>query len=647
MCIRSMLCLLIMCALFEIPEVSAQRKKKRNQQVQRTVNTYADDDFFAFPNVNKIPYYEDASLLKKIKQLEKKENWEEIYPLLKEYVANFGIINFYRDTYWLWRLAKLTEVYGDRSKAILLYRLVLKHHRDGLDMDAIIAEYDAITMAESVNYADLDYYYNLVNFKNQVDTLYPPPGYMVNMGKDINSKQDDYAPALNASDDMLIFTSRRNTVMRNLETVENEDLFISRKIDGVFRKAMPFEDINTEFNEGSACISKDGKTIYFSRCGSPEGYGDCDIYETHLEEDSTWTKPVNLGVMVNSKAWDSHPSLTHGDDTLFYASDRIGGFGLVDIYFTYKDEEGQWTRAQNAGPIINTRNSEVSPYYHHLYNTLYFSSNGHILNFGNYDIYKSKWEGINWSEPQNVGPLVNTEGSEYYFTIDSQSKDLFYAKSQKKDYTNLDLYSFPLPMGAQPGDLVTLQGTFETGPYMGIVSIIDMDEGVDIAPRLIRQDGSFDFELINNRNYLLIIQSDNFLDFEQFLFIDSEMDINATGTPIATMIKFESIQFDEGDAELKPEMFTDLDNLADFLSINIDFYLTVSGHTDKGGSEEFNLELSQRRAETIKEYLVYFGGVDESRIEAKGFGSSQPLVVENTEEDRELNRRVEFDLVRK
>src|SRR5690606_529910 len=159
----------------------------------------------------------------------------------------------------------------------------------------------------------------------------------------------------------------------------------------------------------------------------------------------TWGNTRNLGPKVNSPAWDSHPSLSHNGDTLFFASDRLGGFGLSDIYYTVRDENGEWQEAVNAGPIINTQGFEVSPFFHHKFNVLYFSSNGHPLNFGDFDIYKAYRQGSGWGEPLNVGPLVNGEGSEYYFTIDSESKDLFYARSTSEDIENLDIYSFPVP----------------------------------------------------------------------------------------------------------------------------------------------------------------------------------------------------------
>ena len=324
---------------------------------------------------------------------------------------------------------------------------------------------------------------------------------------------------------------------------------------------------------------------------------------------------------------------------------------MADIYFTTKKEDGSWSKALNAGPIINTRNSEVSPFYHYAYNVLYFSSNGQNLNFGEFDIYKSYRSRQQWEEPKNIGPLVNGSGSEFYFTIDSESKDLYYARSVENDLDNMDLYSFPVPMEAQPSATTLVKGRLlnaETNaPFKGIVSIIDLDNGIEVSPKFLRPDGSFEFELIDKNNYLLIIQGDEFFRIEELFYLDGNVEMNKTTMPISSKLKFTSIEFENGRAELSAEMYPDLDKMADFLLDNPSFNLKISGHTDSDGREDFNLQLSQDRADAIKEYLIYFGGVSENRIEAKGYGSSKPIIKnEETNEDKKLNRRVEFEIIR-
>ncbi|MDP4680650.1 MAG: OmpA family protein, partial [Cyclobacteriaceae bacterium] len=268
-------------------------------------------------------------------------------------------------------------------------------------------------------------------------------------------------------------------------------------------------------------------------------------------EDSTWGDIQNLGFNVNSISWDSHPSLSHTEDTLYFASDRIGGFGLSDIYFTYKEKDG-WSHAQNLGPVINTRKNDVSPFFHPKEEVLYFSSNGQLYSFGEFDIYKAYYNEEKWSEPVNIGPLVNGAGNEFYFTIDSESRDLYYSRSANRDMEKQDIYSFPLPMGANPYATTKVTGSLMdslTGkPFTGIVSIIDIEDHVEVAPKYLRSDGSFEFDLVNKRNYLLVIQGDEFFRVEEMFYLDGPMDFRKITEPIASRMKFESIEFDVGQA---------------------------------------------------------------------------------------------------
>jgi outer membrane protein OmpA-like peptidoglycan-associated protein len=397
-------------------------------------------------------------------------------------------------------------------------------------------------------------------------------------------------------------------------------------------------------------LSRDGKTLYFARCDAPDTYGDCDIFIAEWQADSTWGNIHNLGPQINGNAWDSHPSLSENEDTLYFASDRLGGFGLADIYLASRNEKGEWQKAQNIGPIINTRNNDVSPFYHYLYKVLYFSSNGQNLNFGEFDIYKSYQTNGEWDEPQNIGPLINGPGSEFYFTIDKKSEKLYYARSTENKIDNLDLYSFPLPMEAQPLATTKVVGSLqeeETGrPLTGIVSIIDLENGIEVAPQFLRPDGSYEFNLINNANYLLVIQGDEFFRIEELFRLESDTALVKRVDPIRTKIKFESIVFGNSEATLTPSMYADLDKISDFMIDHPDFKLKISGHTDSDGREDFNLRLSQERADAIKEYIVYFGYIDPGRIEAIGFGSSSPIIDDASAEAKKLNRRVEFDLFR-
>ncbi len=641
-------------ALFvlELPGM-AQKKKKRDASAAKetVVLGSAVNDIFKFPNINKISYYHDKKKLDNIHKYETAKNWVNLYEALGDYIKNFGIQNFYKDTQLLWQYAKLTELYGNMDDALKLYRLVLKHHHDQVELKKLEIYYDSITKKDEVKYVPIDYYYELIQYRNEVDTLHPPRGWKLNMGHLINSEYSDYGPALSPSNDILLFTSKRNVVKKPMGDIQNEDIFWSDFRYEMWGKAQPLNELNTQYNEGSVCLSRDGETLYFARCDAPDSYGNCDLYIAHLQADSTWGNIKNLGHTINSKSWDSHPALSHNEDTLYFASDRIGGFGLSDIYFSIKDKKGNWGPALNAGPIINTRRNDVSPFFHPKYEVLYFSSNGQNLNFGEFDIYKSYRKNGRWSEPKNIGPLVNGPGSEFYFTIDADSRNLYYARSIENDLKNLDLYSFPLPMEAQPLATTKLTGSLTdslTGnPFQrGIVSIIDLTNGFEVAPQYLSQEGTFSFELINNSKYLLIIQGDAFFRIEEIFTLEGDTELNMITDAITSRMEFKSIEFDNASAELKPGMYRDLDKISDFLLDNPDFKLKISGHTDSDGTDEYNKKLSKERAQAIADYIIYFGHIPAARIETFGYGSSKPIVEEKTEADKALNRRVEFELYR-
>jgi len=623
--------------LEQAPGIKVQRKAPK-QELQ-----------ISFPNLNKVAYYRDDKKLSAIQKLEKKRRYNEVLPLLEAYVNNFGIENFYKDTQLIWRLGQLLEKQGQTEKAKSLYRLVLKHHRS--DVRRVYSYYDSLEQNNKDYYVPLNYYYEMVEYRKSVSTFQPPKGVYVNMGNAINSPYEDYGPTINSEDEVLIFTSQRNT--QGLNGRANEDLFYTQQQNGYWEEAKSFgKPINSIYNEGSACLSRDGNTLYFARCESPDGFGNCDLYVATKQADGTWGNIQNLGKDVNSSSWDSQPTLTANEDTIYFASDRLGGFGLSDIYYTYKNKKGEWQKAENAGPVINTRESEVSPFFHPMYQVLYFSSRGQLYNFGDFDIYKTYRVGGQWQEPRNIGPLVNGRGSEYYFSIDSKSKNLYYARSEASDLHNLDLFSFPLPMEAHPLAVTKIEGTLidsvTNKPLSGIISVIDLENGIEISSKYIRPDGTFEFDLIDDTKYMMLIQSPDFFTIEREISLqqDTAFQIMSTIIDYSVPMVFKNIEFDQNQSDIKEDMKPILDEVALFLLDHPTYRLEISGHTDGAGDLQFNLELSQDRAQAIKDYIVEKGNLPHGRVEAYGFGSSKPLREEKTQEDRQINRRVEFRLIK-
>ncbi|GAB3307545.1 hypothetical protein GCM10027511_19560 [Hymenobacter humi] len=602
-----------------------------------------------FVKINEYQFFENKKSLRAIAKAERRHDYRSARVLLEKYVAQFGTTNFARNTDMLWRLGQLLERENQPEKAKAYYRLALKHHRT--DITKVQLYYDSLEQKNQDLYVPLKTYYDIVEYRKNINTFHPPRGVYTSMGDGINSKLPDYGPALSGNDSTIIFSSKRKR--RGITGVIDEDLYTSHREGINWSDAEPLpKPINSPNNEGSACLSKDGKTIFFARCECATCHGNCDLFTATKGKDGKWSAPKSLGTAVNSPAWDSQPTLSQNEDTLYFASDRLGGFGLSDIYFTHKLRNGEWSQAQNAGPVVNTRESEVSPFYHPLYHVLYFSSRGQLLNFGDFDIYKTyRVQGL-WQEPKNIGPLVNGKGSEYYFTIDRDSKNLYYARSEAQDLNNLDLYSFPLPMEAQPLATTHVEGTLldsvSSKPLKGIVSIIDTDNGIEVASKFIRPDGTFDFELIEGSHYAMLIQSTDFFSVEKQFELkgDTVMTLLTNSIDYKLPLIFKNIEFQQGKSAILPSMHTTLDRIAIFLVDHPTFRLNIGGHTDTSGDPDVNEQLSQDRAEEIRKYIERKGKLKPDRIESLGYGSSRPLKDELTEADARVNRRVEFRLIK-
>ena len=644
-----------------------------------SASAFKDEFIFDFPNINNVDFYYSHSKLQNILKHKKSGDKEKLKEALEDYVQNFGIRNFSEETDLIWLLAQLYEELGEWRKAKAAYHLVLKHHKRIAYPQVkkylqIFEKYDIATELERDDYVPLEYYYELVEYRKFVDTLIPPKSVLTNMGESVNQRNlADYGPSISMNDKLLIFT-KKTTNKVSLGTnkgasLHSENLYFCQGYDdGWWDEAQKFpEPVNSRCNEGSACISNDGNTIFFARCrieqellDCSDCIGSCDIY-TSTKKNDKWSKPENLGKHVNTIAWESHPSLSVSEDTLFFASNRPGGFGLSDIWFTHRNSRGKWSKAENMGPVINTIGNEFSPYASKTDPVFYFSSNGQVLNFGDIDnkkvdrtldIYKVHERDGKWLEPKNIGPLVNGAEDEYYFTIDSKSEKLYYARTEEhsKDKLQTDLFSFPVPMGAQPTATVRLKGTLtdkETGvPYEGIVSIIDLESGIEVAPKEVESDGTFSFDLINHQKYLLIVQGDEFFRIEKLFELRGDTTIENKATSVRNRkLQFTTIVFENGKWDILESMHQDLWNVINFLIDNPGFNLKIGGHTDSDGNPDANQKLSQKRAEAIKKFVVKNGDIRPDRITAIGYGSLKPIKYpEVTEADKQINRRVEFEI---
>ena len=272
-----------------------------------------------------------------------------------------------------------------------------------------------------------------------------------NLGPVVNSKYSDFAPIVSADGKTLYFTSDRPGGMGG------QDGWMSHKVAGEWGEpenmGAPF---NTERNEGPDCFTADEQTMYFTCCNRPDGMGMCDICVTH-REGNKWGEPKNLGAPINTKYSEANASISPDGKDLYFVSTRPDGLGGYDIWVSHKLEDGSWSEPENLGPTINTPENEIYVFMHWDGVTLYFSSDGHG-GFGSADIFFSRKTPNGWSRPVNLGPTINSPDKDIYFTIPA-SGDLAYFSSNREGSIGLeDIYTVPVPAVGHPQGLTLVYG---------------------------------------------------------------------------------------------------------------------------------------------------------------------------------------------
>jgi OOP family OmpA-OmpF porin len=470
----------------------------------------------------------------------------------------------------------------------------------------------------------------------------------------VNCFAMQYFPVLTADQQELFFT-RRLTGIGD----DDEDLVVSRKdAHGKWYSPVSISaNINSKFNEGTCTISADGRKLIFTSCTGRRGYGSCDLFES-TKVGNDWSEPVNLGPNVNSSDWESQPSLSADGRTLYFVSDRRGGYGRRDIWFSTRDEKGEWTKAQNLGAPVNTIYEEYSPFIHVNGKTLYFASNG-LVGFGGFDIYYTEKLENGWSIPENVGAPINNHEDQFSLFITADGKKGYYSHEEMtaSGIPMGRLYEVQIPENQQ----VKFKSNYVKGTVKDkktskelkarielfdieknqIVSLVDSDS-ISGEYLMVLTQGSEYALYVNKKGYLF--QSLNFnysavTDFEP-LIINIELDPALKGS--VSVLK--NIFFDVDKYDLKDKSITELEKIVRFLTENQQIRVEISGHTDNTGNNEYNQQLSEKRAKSVYSYILT-KGIDPKRLTWVGYGSTKPITPNDTEEGRQRNRRIEFSVL--
>lgn len=485
-----------------------------------------------------------------------------------------------------------------------------------------------------------------------------------NMGKAINSPQAEYYPAITADESMFIFT--RLIPDRYVYGGMQEDFYISKNRDGTWFPAVPLREINSEFNEGAPTISSDGRTLVFTACelmgnygGTRKGYGSCDLFIS-TRTGNNWEAPVNLGTPVNSPLWESQPSLSADGNTLYFVRGKPTRRGVKeqDIYFSTRQSDDTWSEPRKVAGKVNTPDREESVHIHPDGRTLYFSSNGHP-GMGGLDLYVSRLdENGEWGEPKNLGYPINTYNDENSVLVSPDGRLAYYASDRPGGEGDLDLYSFDLPQSVRAVPVSYVRGLVTDAethqPVAASLELANVNDAKDTASfRSDPSTGLFLVALTANSTFAMTVKSPGYLIHSETFTIPENIPaggyaVNVQLYKIAAgnRVVLNNIFFDLDKDVLKPQSTAELKELAGFLESNSAVVIEVSGYTDNQGDSAHNADLSERRAEAVKKYLVDEAGIDPSRIETKGYGAANPIATNDTAEGRAKNRRTEFKILR-
>lgn len=492
----------------------------------------------------------------------------------------------------------------------------------------------------------------------------PVPFNPINAGEGINSQYNEYFPSITADEQMFLFTRR---LPQKFPGSFQEDFYVSQKKNGKWQQAYSIgKQINTEGNEGAPCLSPDGEILFFVACegefgygAKREGYGSCDIFIS-FKKDDNWEIPQNAGAPLNSKWWESQPSFSSDGKTLYFIRGVTGADGKrqMDIWTSVMKDNGKWSNPVKLSDKINTPYNEESVFIHPDNQTLYFSSDGHP-GMGGMDIFMSRRQpNGEWGEPVNLGYPINTAADENSFLVSRDGKTAYFASDREGGLGGLDIYYFELYEAARPGKTIYVKGkVFDANtklPLEADIEAIDLETGNPVVKWVSnKKDGSFLICLTVNKNYAFNVSKQGyFFNSKNFSLTENKeyqpfvisIPLHPVSTAKDSVFVLQNVFFDTDKYILKNQSKVELDKLADFLTKNPTLNIELGGHTDNVGDKKHNQALSENRAKAVCDYLIS-KGIAKDRLTYRGYGDTRPVVPNDSEEHRQMNRRTEFRVI--
>ncbi len=526
--------------------------------------------------------------------------------------------------------------------------------------------------------------YECQNGKEYIKT--PIDIELFNLGEGVNSEFKDYGPVINGDLTNLYFTSRRKGSTGANKDNDNEffeDLYVSQKVGDEWGPATNLGfPINTNLHESCIGISHDGNQL-FVYVDNDKLAG--DIFTSKKDNKGNWMALKPLSKLINTEYIENSMTLSKDGKTLFFSSNKPGGFGGQDIYVSQQNAKGEWEEPVNLGSYVNTEYDDEGPYLDFSGKTLFFSSKGH-RGMGGFDLYRTIYDSTSnkWSKPENLLYPINSTDDDMYFTLSQDGVYGYFSSNKNIGYGDADIYRIRMPeeyfkegslkkeLVKQPLLAIKDSSTIETGttyniqlaitdkvsgnPIEASVEITDLNNNQELKKGL-TPGGNYNQSILFTKATTLLVS----VKKDGYIFQDITVKVNPDGSSnklversitlekpiVGNKYVLKNIYYDFDKAELKKESDTELHNLLKLMQSNTTMKIEVGSHTDNLGEKEYNYNLSQRRAQSVIDWLATHG-ISKSRVVAKGYGEDEPIASNDDEEEgRALNRRTEIKILSK
>jgi outer membrane protein OmpA-like peptidoglycan-associated protein len=442
----------------------------------------------------------------------------------------------------------------------------------------------------------------------------------------------------------------------NLGANKNQDIWVAQLNDKKqWDKATLFPaPINNDENNAVCGISPNGKTMLLNNVYGKDGQMEKGVSLSFLLRTGEWSFPKQIRIQnFKNKSEYSEYTLAPNGKVLLMTTEMKDSYGGKDIYVSFLKSDDTWSEPKNIGSVVNTGESESTPFIAPDGQTMYFSSSGHV-GYGNNDIFLTRrlddsW--LNWSIPENVGPVVNTAQWDGYFTVSAQG-DYAYFSSVENSLGAEDIYRIKIPEKVKPLTLVQLSGQVINQMNKAAIpakilikSRVSADTlSIDYDPYL----GDFSFMWPSKKPFYMEIKSKGYMtkkqDFDfrdQTKFSEKVELVGLIPIELNKQYSVPNLNFAQSKFEIPKESYPALDEIILIMRDNEGLGVLLEGHTDNQGDWDENLKLSLDRVNQVRDYLIA-KGINATRIQAKSWGGTKPLTASTIEEKRRLNRRVEF-----